>query len=141
MVGCNPGPTSGRGFTLPEGDAERGKAAFVELKCYACHKVSGVELPAPDENVVRVVTIGGEVSRIQTYGELVTSIINPSHKLATGYLDEEVSQEGKSLMKNNNDAMTVSQLIDLVAFLQSHYKLKPYDRTDYPIYLNVTDDG
>jgi hypothetical protein len=140
IVGCDPGPKSGRGFTLPEGDAERGETAFVELKCYACHKVSGVELPDPDDGV-RVVTIGGEVARIQTYGELVTSIINPSHKLAKGYLADEVSQEGKSLMTNNNDAMTVSQLIDLVAFLQSHYSLKPYDPTEYPIYLNVTDGG
>jgi hypothetical protein len=35
-------------------------------------------------------------------------------------------------MTNYNDAITVSQLIDLVAFLQSHYTLREYDRTFYP---------
>ncbi len=48
LAACNPGPKSGRGFVLPEGDAVRGEKAFVELKCYACHRVDGVAgLPAP----------------------------------------------------------------------------------------------
>ncbi|NIL96419.1 MAG: c-type cytochrome [Planctomycetales bacterium] len=136
-AGCDTGPKSGRGFTLPEGDRQRGQEAFVALQCYACHDVAGVDLPERSEEPQRLVAIGGEVSRIQTYGQLVTSIINPSHKLARGYAEEEISQEGKSLMTNYNDVMTVAQLIDLVAFLQSRYKLRPYDPTEYPPYLTV----
>jgi hypothetical protein len=33
-----------------------------------------------------------------------------------------------------NDVMTVSQLIDIVAFLQAHYELRPYEPTPYPDY-------
>ena len=33
-----------------------------------------------------------------------------------------------------NDVMTVSQLIDIVTFLQSHYELRPYEPTPYPDY-------
>ena len=42
--------------------------------------------------------------------------------------------EGESKMKNYNDVLTVKQLIDLVAFLQSRYELQPYEPTDYPVY-------
>ena len=60
------------------------------------------------------IKLGGEVARIKTYGELVTSIINPSHKLAKGYPPEAVaSEEGQSKMKNYNDVMTVSQLLSV----------------------------
>jgi sulfur-oxidizing protein SoxX len=37
-------------------------------------------------------------------------------------------------MKNYNDAMTITQLTDLIAFVQSKYKLLEYELTDYPIY-------
>ena len=132
--GCGPGPKSARGFTLPDGTVERGKEAFLSFRCYDCHSVSGVELPAASEPDQDVVSLGGEVPRIKTYGELVTSIINPSHRLARGYAESAVAVEGESKMKNYNDVMTVSQLIDLVAFLQSHYELEPYDPTMYPHY-------
>jgi hypothetical protein len=82
-----------------------------------------------------MVTLGGEVTRVKTYGELVTSIINPSHRLARGYPTEEVSAAGESLMALAylNDVMTVQQLIDLVAFLQARYEVRPpaYDADWY----------
>ena len=37
-------------------------------------------------------------------------------------------------MTNYNDVMTVTQLADLVAFLQSHYELKDYEPTPYGPY-------
>jgi len=133
LFGCDTGPKSARGFSLPDGDAKQGEITFVELKCHACHTVSGVTLP--EEQQEQSIKLGGEVAHIKTYGELVTSIINPSHKLAKGYPHEAVaSEDGQSQMKNYNDAMMVSQLIDLVAFLQSHYKLQPYTPTDYHMY-------
>ena len=134
LVGCGGGPKSGKGFTLPDGDAAQGQAVFVELQCHECHSVAGVQLPALDEPAETTVRLGGEVARISTYGELVTSIINPSHKLAAGYKREQVSDEGESKMTNYNDVMTVTELTDLVAFLQSHYELKPYDPPEYPVY-------
>ena len=133
--GCVTPPKSGKGFTLPEGDAQAGKANYMSLQCNACHKINGVDqIAAESEEPELSITLGGEVTRIQTYGELVTSIINPSHRLAKGYPVDAVSVDGKSKMKNYNDAMTVTQLTDLVAFVQSKYKLLDYELTDYPIY-------
>lgn len=120
-------PRSSAGFRLPDGDAERGKAVFVELKCYNCHTVSGVDLAVRGKEYayLRSVVLGGETRRVKTYGELVTSIINPSHVLTPGYPKDLITKDGQSAMTNFNDTLTVNQLIDLVAFLQSHYQLVP----------------
>jgi len=132
LYGCVPGPTSGKGFTLPAGDAKQGEQDFVSLQCHACHSVTGVELPEIAAEVEPKVELGGKVPRISTYGELVTSIINPSHKLARGYTAETVAEGGKSRMKNYNDVLTVQQLTDLVMFLQPRYELEPFEPTYYP---------
>jgi len=134
-TGCATPPKSGKGFTLPTGDAQAGKANYISLQCDACHKIDGVDqISARRGEPELSIALGGEVTRIETYGELVTSIINPSHRLAKGYPVDVVSVDGKSKMKNYNDAMTVTQLTDLVAFVQSKYKLLEYELTDYPIY-------
>jgi hypothetical protein len=90
-----------------------------------------LELPAPEEPGPVTVILGGEVQTIKTYGELVSSVINPSHKLIRGYPKDEVSQDGESLMTIYNDRMTVQQLIDLVAFLQSRYEVVIPEYTYY----------
>ena len=132
---CAPSPKSGKGFTLPDGDVAMGKATFEELQCNACHSIEGVDqLPTADPEGTKKIALGGEVPRIQTYGELVTSIINPSHRLASGYAPEDVSVSGESTMKNYNDVMTVDELINIVAFLQSKYELKVIEPTYYPEY-------
>ncbi len=135
--GCVPSPTSGFGFTLPEGNEKRGEQVYRDLKCAACHSIKGVDSSSseaegqvPDINVA----LGGEVTRIKTYGELVTAIINPSHKLAPGYDEAQITVDGQSAMRNYNDVLTVSQLADLVSFLQSKYKIVEYRPTDYPVY-------
>lgn len=136
FVGCTPSPKSGKGFTLPEGNLEQGKATFVRLQCNACHQIDGIEQLAVDgEDPAASVALGGEVARIKTYGELVTSIINPSHRLARGYSEDIITgEDGESKMPKFNDVMTVTELTDLVAFLQSKYKLFEYEPTDYPMY-------
>jgi hypothetical protein len=121
-------------FTLPPGDAERGQAAFLKFRCYDCHRVHGVELPVGEEPDQVVVELGGQVERLKDYGDLVTAIVNPSHRLAKEYDTSLVGDEGKSRMTVYNDVMTVSQLVDIVAFLQSHYELRPYEPTPYPDY-------
>lgn len=129
-VGCEPESKSEKGFRLPDGDAEKGKETFVAFKCHQCHKVEGVVLPAPTGDVGPV-TLGGEVARVKTYGQLVTAIINPSHSLAEGYPPEKVAPGGKSKMPVFNDTLTVTQLSNLVAFLQAQYKIKRYDDQYY----------
>ena len=125
-------PKSGQGFTLPEGDVDSGKAVFAALDCSSCHSVSGHEDLRPEGTQPEMtVALGGQTPRVATYGELVTSIINPSHRLAQGYSREAVSIDGVSRMRNYNDVMTVDELINLVTFLQAQYELTDYDRTYY----------
>ena len=136
LYGCNPSPKSGHGFTLPDGDAQRGEKTFVQLQCHACHTVDGVELEqletSPSEQLV---VLGGETTYVRNYGNLVTSIINPSHRFALGYQTEAIkTEEGESKMRLYNDEMTVTQLIDLVAFLQGRYKVVPIQTTPYMPY-------
>ncbi|TWU23381.1 hypothetical protein Pla52o_29170 [Novipirellula galeiformis] len=137
-VGCRPDSKSGKGFTLPTGDIERGKQAFTQLQCHACHTVSDVTLePIETDPNQTMVSLGGAKTRVQTYGDLVTSIINPSHRFAQGYPSEDVAIDGTSKMRSYNDEMTVQQLIDLVAFLESHYSVIQYDPTPYAPYYHL----
>jgi len=120
------GPESGVGFRLPDGNPDRGREAYVRLQCNSCHVIEGLDLPFQGSGAASV-TLGGQTVKVKTYGELVTSIINPSHKLARGYEPSEVVADGQSLMSIAylNDVMTVRQLIDLVAFLQAQYEVVP----------------
>jgi sulfur-oxidizing protein SoxX len=121
LTACITDPKSSKGFRLPDGNAQAGQAVFIELQCNACHQISGLDLPAPVQSGPVKITLGGTVRTVRTYGELVSSVVNPSHKLIDSYPEDQVSREGKSLMTVYNDRMTVQQLIDLVAFLQSRY--------------------
>lgn len=120
--GCDRDRMSERGFALPEGNAMAGRETFLYMQCNQCHTIEGEVLP-PIPGAEPFVELGGPVTRVKTYGELVTSIINPSHKLADGYAKEVVSENGKSKMYVYNGYMTVQELIDLVAFLQPHYEV------------------
>lgn len=128
LVSCGDQRTRlSKGFRLPEGDVARGKAAFVELKCNLCHSVDGEEIPGIAAGSGHV--LGGKIHRVKTYGELVTSIIDPKHDLAEDYakkLDEGKREAAKSPMPPYNEIMTVKQMTDIVTFLHSHYsKLEP----------------
>ena len=138
LSACDTGPTGSAGFTLPEGDVERGKAQYIALQCNACHENQAVpqlvsEIYAGSSAPISVV-LGGKAARIKTYGELVTSIINPSHRIAHRMSEGVSDDSGESLMIDYNSVMTVSQLINLVAFVQSSYELAPYRNTAYPVY-------
>ncbi len=131
LCGCS---SSYEGFTLPPGDAKRGQEAFVTFRCYDCHSVSGIEMPIGEEPDQAIVELGGKVDRVRDYDDLVTAIINPSHRLAQGYSPSLIAQDGHSRMTNYNEAMTVAQLIDIVTFLQGHYELRMPEPTAYPRY-------
>jgi len=98
-----------------------GRQEFIDLQCHQCHSIPGETFPEILNVDPPYVVLGGDVTRVKTYGELVAAIINPSHKLSKGYAEEEVSEGGVSRMRVYNDVMTVRQLTDLVVFLQPHY--------------------
>lgn len=130
LLGClfcscqDTGPQSPRGFALPEGDVERGREAFVDLKCHSCHEVEGLEeeLPRPVARPLTEVKLGGLAMREPTDGELVTSIINPSHAMYPAGEEERITSGEESRMANYNEVITAQQLIDLVAFLHDRYE-------------------
>ena len=123
-----------KGFSLPEGDPTQGQEVFTSMQCNSCHKLPGIAQLEWEEHHISV-PLGGEVTRIETYGELVTSVINPSHRIARAYQEDYVDEQGQSMMMNYNDVMTVTQLVDLVAFLQDQYELKEREyHTSYPHY-------
>ena len=125
LSGCDEDRTmSERGFRLPEGDAMAGRETFLYMHCNQCHTIKGEELPTIP-GFEPFVELGGAVTRVKTYGELVTAVINPSHKLAEGYAEDLVSEDGKSKMYVYNGFMTVQELTDLVMFLQPHYDVVP----------------
>jgi sulfur-oxidizing protein SoxX len=128
-----------KGFRLPEGDAERGKATFVQLKCHQCHSVNGVELPPAEGTAGVSFALGGEVTKVKSYGELVTAIIQPQHVVSPDYLAMvkiAVSKGDTSPMPEYNETMTVRQMSDLVAFLHGHYKkhVPSFDEEMYRYY-------
>ena len=134
-TGCDSGRHSARGFRLPvNGDIERGKAAFVQRGCSNCHRVEGVDLPAPTAQPAVPVVLGGTTTRQVTDGYLVTSVINPSHALA-GYPKELTTvAAGKSRMPEYAEDMTVRELIDIVMFLHSRYVIRPPAREQLNAY-------
>lgn len=106
---CDSGRRSAAGFRLPpDGDIERGKAAFLTLGCNRCHDIAGVDLPKPQGRPERVVILGGEIAREPNDGRLVRSVIWPEGGGMPHYAQE----------------MTVRQLTDIVALLQSRYVVR-----------------
>lgn len=119
-----------RGFALPEGDIEKGKVAYKKLACNECHLISNIEWKGGIDSLK--IQLGGEVSTQKSYGDLVTSVINPSHKVAPRYKEKISTQEDISMMKNYNEVLTVQELIDLVTFLQSEYHITSPPTEYYP---------
>ncbi len=101
-------------LVLPVGNPDAGRKAFMDLRCYTCHSVAGeTEMPKPfsanqGPNLNRPI-------RNQSPGKLATSIISPSHEVS-----KEISKRSGdklSPMGDYSEAMTVRQLLDLLAYL------------------------
>lgn len=117
-IACSSGRYSAAAFHLPgDGDATRGKAAFLELGCNNCHTVAGEDLPKPEVALQISVPLGGEVMAQVSDAYLVTSMLDPSYRLA----GDRPDHSGKSRMPHYADRLTARQAIDIVAFLQAHY--------------------
>ena len=123
-TGCVMSEKSPIGFRLPEGSIWKGKTAFVELGCIQCHSVVDEDMMPEVEGTREIhVVLGGEITRVKTYGQLVTSIINPSHVISPQYRDKYMDAEGNSMMTDFSKQMTVEQMIDIAEFLQARYEV------------------
>lgn len=103
-------------LTLPAGDPAAGRTAFRELSCTTCHAVAGeADFRAPVAHHA-----GPELAAAvagQSPGRIASSIVAPSHEV--GPEAREMMEGELSPMGDFADAMTVRQLIDLVAYLDS----------------------
>ncbi|MBS0394942.1 MAG: cytochrome C [Proteobacteria bacterium] len=127
LGGCGVGGTDTANlFRLPTGDPAAGRKDFVALRCHVCHEAPGIDARFEGTGAAHVV-LGGKVTRVKSYAELVTAIINPTHKVPSDRPGAEPVPGGPSVMSiaGLNDVMTVTQLVDLVAFLQPLYKVEP----------------
>jgi sulfur-oxidizing protein SoxX len=125
LGGCDEDGIKVSGFVLPPGDAAKGEETFVALGCPACHTVFESDIVQPDDADYSV-QLGGKMLQVKHYGHLLTSIVNPDHRVLSPY-NEDKSRDGKpsSPMPDFTPTMTVEQLINVVEFLQGKYEKIP----------------
>jgi mono/diheme cytochrome c family protein len=116
---CRQAP-SGRAASLPPGDPEAGRRAFVELQCHTCHDVAGGGLPPA--SVVPAVRLGGRTLLPPSRERLAQDILLPSSHFAVGYPASQIMQGDTSRMPDYSKVLDDKQVANLVAFLQSRYQ-------------------
>lgn len=116
-------------FALPEGNAATGRKVFEKFECQNCHILNSEKDAAKSTKII----LGGPLLSQKTYVELVTSIINPSHRISHTYL-QKFPDQTDSPMKVYNDVMTVGELTDLVTFLRLEFQVVEWEPSDYRTY-------
>lgn len=105
-------------FRLPAGDLEEGRTLFVELGCQQCHVVKGAGLPELEPESSKpgpeLTGIGSEPHPPEYLAE---HIVNPNRVILVG--DTFSGKDNLSIMPSFSHVLTVENLADLVAFLQS----------------------
>jgi mono/diheme cytochrome c family protein len=107
--------------TLPAGNARTGRQAFLDLKCYVCHRKAGeVGLPAPF-GASRGPDLDETVQR-QSASDVAAAIVAPSHSMSVRTpqaLRPGLERESSSPMGDVSATLTVRQLSDLLAYLKA----------------------
>jgi mono/diheme cytochrome c family protein len=114
------------GFPVEEGDVVAGRQAFIDQRCHQCHSVADERLPPLAGADRPILELGGPTAVVKSYAELTTSIINPNHAISERYREQQLAKlqitVDSPMVRPNLDTMTVRQLIDIVAFLDSKYR-------------------
>ena len=125
VAGC--AYTPGFSFPIQQGDIDAGRQAFIDHRCHQCHSIADMSLPALAGAPPPMLELGGEIIAVKSYAELMTSIINPNHVVSERYREQlllDAAVPGESPMPMPHiERMSVRQLIDIVAFLDSRYVL------------------
>jgi uncharacterized protein involved in high-affinity Fe2+ transport len=104
-------------FAWPEGNAAKGREAFVKLECYQCHEVKGESFPPVTPDPARrgpALTGMGGHHPAEYFAE---SIVNPNTVIVTG--PGHTGGDGLSIMPDYRDSLTLAETVDLVAYLRS----------------------
>jgi Cu/Ag efflux protein CusF len=98
-------------FTMPTGDAAKGRAVFEKFECYYCHQIRGENFPSPTESAPELSQMGA-MHPLEFFAE---SIMNPNAVVPKVYRQ----QDGTSPMTDFTAKMTVQELIDVSAYVAS----------------------
>ena len=124
-AGCAYSPIFG--FPIEEGDIDAGRQAFIDHQCHQCHSVAGVRMPELAGASPPILELGGATTSVKTYAEIMTSIINPNHRISERYREQlllrGIVPSSSPMPMPHVETMTVRQLIDVVAYLDSRYQL------------------
>jgi mono/diheme cytochrome c family protein len=101
-------------LVLPVGNPDAGRKAFMDLRCYTCHAVAGETEMPKSFSANQGPTLNRPI-RNQSPGKIATSIISPSHEISKEVLERR--KDDISPMGDYSEAMTVRQLLDLLAYL------------------------
>jgi hypothetical protein len=107
-------------LTVPAGNAQAGRQAFLDLRCTACHAVPSEPKFPPPVSANPGPPIGARIAgRDMSY--LATAIVSPSHTFSvdTPLPVREHLAGVLSPMGDFSQVMTVRQLVDLQAYLRS----------------------
>ena len=126
LAGCASGLLFG--FPVDQGDIAAGRQAFIDHRCHQCHSIADEIMPPLAGASRPILELGGSTSVIHSYADLTTSIINPNHAISERYRDQQLLLKTEIPLESpmprpNLDTMSVSQLVDIVAFLDSKYRL------------------
>lgn len=108
------------GLMLRGGDPSEGRQAFLDLKCTVCHRVTGeTDFPEPVGDLQGPVLDATLGSRPEGY--VATAIIAPSHSISINVSDEVKAEMSGVLspMADYSGVMTVRQMLDLMAYLET----------------------
>lgn len=109
---------------IPPGKAEAGRGLFVEKGCYQCHSAGSTKLPPVDLAPRLVIELGGDVHLKWSRDDYARAIMDPNHLVSEDYkiamirLGDHFKAEN-SPMPTFADVLKVSELVDLVTFLDS----------------------
>ena len=102
-------------FTMPKGDAAKGRTVFEKFECYYCHRINGEAFPEPTDSAPELSQMGA-LHPLEYFTE---SVIHPDAVVPRNLR----SRDGSSPMsKDHLERMTLRELIDLSSYLAG---LKP----------------
>jgi uncharacterized protein involved in high-affinity Fe2+ transport len=104
-------------FAWPEGDATKGREAFVKLECYQCHEVKGESFPPVTPDPARRGPALSGMGGHHPAEYFAESIVNPNAVIVTG--PGHTGPDGLSIMPDYRDSLTLAETVDLVAYLRT----------------------
>ena len=108
---------SGQRFTWPDGDAQKGRDVFAKLECYQCHAMLGAGFPDVKPDPARQGPPLAGMGGMHPAEYFAESVLNPNAVIITG--PGFTGPDGRSIMPDYRDSLTLAETIDLVAYLRS----------------------